>query len=58
MLAKTSGGQRKLFHDGGPYHIETNPWICSAKKEENYLRFGLHRIIKETIIDDRGLDTH
>ena len=22
----------KLFHDGGRYHIETNPLICSANK--------------------------
>ena len=22
----------KLFHDGGPYHIETSPLICSANQ--------------------------
>ena len=24
--------QNELFHDGGPYHIETSPLICSANQ--------------------------
>ena len=29
----TGGGVRlKLFHDGGPYHMETNPLICYVKQ--------------------------
>ena len=23
---------RKLFHNGGPYHIETSPLICTANQ--------------------------
>ena len=31
----------KLFHDGGPYHIETSPLICKANLSSN-----LHEIFR------------
>ena len=31
--------ENKLFHDGGPYHIETNPLICTAN-QWNGLYYG------------------
>ena len=30
----------KLFHDGGPYHIETNPLICSAYQWTSFYMIG------------------
>ena len=34
LLGKENIGfmQNELFHDGGPYHIETSPLICSANQ--------------------------
>ena len=35
-----------LFHDGGPYHIETNPLICSANQGCDFYVIGTF-IMKE-----------
>ena len=29
----------KLFHDGGPYHLEASPLICSALQNIKFLLF-------------------
>ena len=31
-IKKTESKYFELFHDKGPYHIETSPWICSASQ--------------------------
>ena len=30
----------ELFHDGGPYHIETSPLICSANQWTDFYMIG------------------
>ena len=30
----------QLFHDGGPYHIETSPLICSANQWTGFCMKG------------------
>ena len=30
----------KFFHDGGPYHIETSPLICSANQWTGFYMVG------------------
>ena len=34
------GANVKLFHDGGPYHIETSPLICSANQWSGFYMIG------------------
>ena len=43
----------ELFHDGGPYHIKTNPLFCSANQWSGFYMIGtsvtkdLNKIVKE-----------
>ena len=37
---ETFGKRLKFFHDGGPYHIETNPLICSANQWTGFYMIG------------------
>ena len=37
---------RYLFHDGGPYHIETSPLICIANEWTGFYMIGT-TIMKE-----------
>ena len=48
LLADT---KRELFHNRGPYHIETNPLICSANQWTGFYMIG-SCVIKEL----RGLN--
>ena len=31
-----------LFHDGGPYHIETSPSLCSADQWTGFYMIGIY----------------
>ena len=31
----------RLFHDGGPYHIETSPLICRANQWTGFCKIGI-----------------
>ena len=33
-------GPPLLFHDGGPYHIEISPFICSANQRTGFYMIG------------------
>ena len=35
------------FHDGGPYHIETNPLICGANQQTGF--YDRNLVMKELI---------
>ena len=37
-----------LFHDGGPYHIETNPSICYVNQGTGFYMIGTS-IMKELL---------
>ena len=38
----------ELFHDGGPYHIETSPMICRANQWTDFYMIGTS-VMKELI---------
>ena len=37
---------RALFHDGGPYHIETSPLICTVNQWTGFYMIGTSIIKK------------
>ena len=39
-FTETFGKRLKFFHDGGSYHIETNPFICSANQWAGFYMIG------------------
>ena len=51
MYDLLSNTKRELFHGRGPYHIETNPLICSANQRTGFYMIGSF-VIKEL----RGLN--
>ena len=38
----------KLYHDGGPYHIETSPLTCHANQSTGFYMIGTS-VMKELI---------
>ena len=49
---------RQLFHDGGPYHIETNLWIFSAKQWTDFYMIGaaVMKALKISLVNMSKLD--
>ena len=40
----------QLFHDGGPYHIDTNPLVCSANQWTGFYMIDLRYELMKTIV--------
>ena len=41
---RNSFQKNKLYHDGGPYHIETNPLICRSNQWTGFRMIGTSAI--------------
>ena len=45
-----------LFHDGGPYHIETSPLICSPNQWTGFYMIGTS-VMKKCIVQNHNRNT-
>ena len=45
----------KLFHDGGPYRIETSTLICRANQWTGFYLIG-SSVMKESTLSDKSKD--
>ena len=48
ILIKDTVGKAYLFHEGGPYHIETIPFICRANQWTGFYMIGTS-VMKEWV---------
>ena len=54
-LSKIKQKSLQPFHDGGRYHIETSPLICSAKdQDQEFLRARFRIFLHDSKILDSG----